>query len=169
MDCAVKQICRPGEMQRTVYDVHKRVHAIKVQAIATPNGLVANLYDPVEGRRHDSEMLADSAILPLLQQYSVNQNGNQLCIYGDLAYPLWPQLQTPFINPQLNPQQAAYNTAMSKARVGVEWVFGDIAKFLKFLDFKKNLKLGLLPIAKMYIVCALLINIHTWLYDFQLL
>ena len=57
MDCAVKQICRPGEMQRTVYDVHKRVHAIKVQAIATPNGLVANLYDPVEGRRHDSEML----------------------------------------------------------------------------------------------------------------
>ena len=69
-------------------------------------------------------MLADFAILPLLEQHSINENGNQFCIYGDLAYPLRPQLQTPFSNPQLNPQQAAYNTAMSKARVVV-----DIANF----------------------------------------
>ena len=55
-----------------------RVHAVKFQAIATPNGLVANLYGPVEGRRHNSGMLADSAILPLLKQYLINQNGNQL-------------------------------------------------------------------------------------------
>ena len=107
-------------MQRTVYNGHKHVHAIKFQAIANPNGLVANLYAQIEGRRHDSGMLANSAILPLLQQYSVNQNGNQLSIYGDLTYPLRPQLQAPFSNPQLNPQQAAYNTAMSKARAGVE-------------------------------------------------
>ena len=64
-------------MQRTVLNGHKRVHVRKFQAIATPNGLVANLYGPVEGRCHESEMLADSAILPLLQQYSINQIGNQ--------------------------------------------------------------------------------------------
>ena len=58
---------------------------------------------PLGGRRHDSTMLADSAILPLIQQYSINQNGNQLCIYGDLVYTLWPPLQIPFSNPQLNP------------------------------------------------------------------
>ena len=97
-------------MQRTVYNGHKCVHAIKFQAIATPNGLVANLFGPVEGRRHDSGMLADSAILPLLEQYSINQNGNHLCIYGDLAYTIRLQLQTPFSKPPLNPQQAAYNT-----------------------------------------------------------
>ena len=79
-----------------------------------------DLYGPVEGRRHDSGMLANSAILPLSQQYSVNQNGNQLSFYGDLTYPLRPQLQAPFSNPQLNPQEAAYNTAMSKARAGFE-------------------------------------------------
>ena len=106
-------------------------------------------------------MLADSAILPLLEQYSINQNGNQLCIYEGLDYSLRPQLQTPFSNPQLNPQQAAYNTVMSKARVGVEWVFGDIANFFKFLDFKKSFTLGLSPIGKMYIVCGFLMNIHT--------
>ena len=161
VDGTVRPICRPGEMQRTVYNGHKRVHAIKFQSIVTPNGLVSNLYGPVEGRRHDSGMLADSAILPQLQQFSRNQNGAPLCIYGDLAYPLRQQLQTPFRNPQLNPQQSAYNTAMRKARIGVEWVFGDITNFFKFLDFKKNVKLGLSPIGKMYIVCAFLMNIHT--------
>ena len=65
MDGTVTQICRPGKMQRTVYNGHERVHAIKFQGIATPNGLVANLYGPVEGKRRDSGMLADSAILPL--------------------------------------------------------------------------------------------------------
>ena len=45
----------------------------------------------------------------------------------------------PFNNPQLNPQQAACNTAMSKARVGVEWVFRDIANFLNFSNSKKTL------------------------------
>ena len=65
VDGTVRQICRPGKMQRTVYNGHERVHAIKFQGIATPNGLVANLYGPVESKRRDSGMLADSAILPL--------------------------------------------------------------------------------------------------------
>ena len=69
VDGTVRQICRPGEMQRTVYNGHRRVHAIKFSAIVNPNGLVANLYCPVEARRHDSGMLGDSVILPLLQQY----------------------------------------------------------------------------------------------------
>ena len=87
-----------------------------------------------------------------------------MCIYGGLAYRLWPQLQTPFSNPQLNPQQATYNTATSKASVGVEWVFEDIANFFKLLDFKKNLELRLSSIGKIYIVCAFLRNIHTCVY-----
>ena len=61
-------------------------------------------------------------------------------------------------------KQNAYNTAMSKVRIGVEWVFGDIVNFYKFLDFKKNLKLGLQPIGKMYIVCTFLINSRTCMY-----
>ena len=62
---------------------------------------------------------------------------------------------------------------MSKGRVSTEWVFGDIANFLEFLDFKKNLKLGPSPIGKMYIVCAWFFNEHSylnlWLCDIQLL
>ena len=47
---------------------------------------------------------------------------------------------------------------MSSVRQAVEWIFGDIVNFFKFLDFKKNLKIGLSSVGKMYIVSALLHN-----------
>ena len=45
---------------------------------------------------------------------------------------------------------------MNSVRVSVEWLFRDIAEYFKFVDFKKNLKIGLTSIQKMCIVCALL-------------
>ena len=53
---------------------------------------------------------------------------------------------------------------MSSARVSVEWVLNDIINCVKFLNFKKNLKVGLSAVGKMYIVCALMENAHTFLY-----
>ena len=50
---------------------------------------------------------------------------------------------------------------MSSARVSVEYVFNDVINCFKFLDFKKNLKVGLSAVGKMYIVCALMQNAHT--------
>ena len=47
IDGTVRPICRPGEMQRTVYNGHKRVHAIKFQSVTLPNGMIANMYGPV--------------------------------------------------------------------------------------------------------------------------
>ena len=64
----VRPICRPGRNQRVVYNGHKRVHALKFQSVAAPNGLIANLYGPVEGRRHDSAILAMSGLLAQLEQ-----------------------------------------------------------------------------------------------------
>ena len=92
----MRRVCRPGRNQRVLYNGHKKVHAIKFQSVATPNGLVANLFGLVEGKRHDSTMLARSGLLPLLTQHARDPEGNVLCIYGDPAYPLRPQLQTAF-------------------------------------------------------------------------
>lgn len=50
VDGTVRPICRPGEHQRTVYNGHKRVHALKFQCVALPNGLIGHLYGPV-GRK----------------------------------------------------------------------------------------------------------------------
>ena len=53
---------------------------------------------------------------------------------------------------------------MSKVRVAVEWVFGDVINYFKLVDFKKNLKIGMSAVGKIYIVCALLRNAMTCLY-----
>ena len=52
--------------------------------------------------------------------------------------------------------------------MSIEWLFRDILiDSFKFLDFKKNLKIGLSSLGKMYIVCALLHNAVTCLYGNQ--
>ena len=117
-----------------------------------------------EGRKHDAGMLTDSNMLADLNQYAILAAGKPLCIYGDPGYPLRVNLQGPFKNAVLTPQMEAYNAAMSSVRSSVEWLFGDIINYFKFLDFKKNLKIGLSSVGKMYIVCALLRNSLTCLY-----
>lgn len=134
------------------------VHAIKIQSVAVPNGLVANLYGPVEGKRHDSYTLNQSDLYNQLVQYAVDNNVNVLCIYGDPAYPHRPQLQCPLQGPRISQDEKDWNTATSKVRASVQWVFGDIINYFKFLDFKKNLKVQLSAVGKMFIVCALLQN-----------
>ena len=48
VDGTVRPICRTGENQRLVYNGHKRVHALKFQAVALPNGLIGHLFGPVD-------------------------------------------------------------------------------------------------------------------------
>ncbi|CAH3020793.1 unnamed protein product, partial [Porites evermanni] len=158
----------PDENQRIVYNGHKRVHALKFQSVAVPNGLIANLFGPVEGRRHDAGMLDESGLLTDLQRHCHTPHGDQLCIYGDPAYPLRPELMCPFregdYGRPLTPRMLAFNTAMSSVRVSVEWLFGDITNYFRFIDFKKNLRIGMSAVGKQYIICALMRNALTCLY-----
>lgn len=117
-----------------------------------------------EGRKHDAGMLADSGLLGDLQRFAFSPTGRPMCIYGDMAYPLRVHLQTPFRHLPLAPPMQEYNESMSSVRIAVEWLFGDITNSFKYLDFKKNLKIGLSSVGKMYIVSALLRNAITCLY-----
>ena len=69
VDGTVRQISRPGDNQHLVYNGHKRVPALKFQAVVIPSGLVANLYGPIEGRRHDAGMLEESGLLNIFYYY----------------------------------------------------------------------------------------------------
>ena len=189
IDGTVKPICRPKDNQREVYNGHKRVHALKFQSVVTPNGLIANLFGPVEKRRHDSGMLNMSGILHDLEHHSFSPTGQALCLYGDPAYPHRVHLQCQFARrPNLTPEEQAlcqascmhstnpwksnmkiseeqaFNQSMSQVRISVEWVFGDIVNYFKFTDFKKDLKIALSAVGKIYMVCALLRNALTCLY-----
>ena len=127
IDGTVRPVCRPNENQRSIYNGHKRVHSIKFQAVALPNGLVGNLFGPVEGRRHDSFMLAASGFLQELQRFSnCPVTGLPLCVYGDPAYPIRAHLQRPYKGAVLTPAQQDFNTSMSTVRSSVEWIFVDI-------------------------------------------
>ena len=121
----------------------------------------------LEGKRHDARMLAESQLLNHLQENAYSQTGEPLCLYGDPAYPHRLHLQAPYRNGQITPQMQAFNKSMSSVRVSVEWLFGDIANYFKFMDLKKNLKIGLSSVGKFYLVSALLTNALTCLYHNQ--
>ena len=112
-------------------------------------------------------MLRDSSILVDLERHAFTPAGHPLYIYGDPAYPLRIHWQAPFRDAVLTDDMAAFNASMSSVRVSVEWLFGDIVRSFKFLDFKNNLKIGLSAIGKMYVVCALIRNALTCLYGNQ--
>ena len=76
-----------------------------------------------------------------VQRSAYSPHGRPMCLYGDAAYPLRVHLQAPFRNAVLPPPMQAFNKSMSIGRESVEWVFNDIVKYFKFVDFKKNLKL----------------------------
>ena len=109
-------------------------------------------------------MLADSGLLRNLEQNAFLPDGRPACIYGDPPYPLRIHLQAPFRAVRLTPDMEAFNKSMSNVRVSVEWIFGDIVNYFKFMDFKKNLKIGMSQVGKMYVVCTILRNALTCLY-----
>lgn len=58
---------------------------------------------------------------------------------------------------------------MSKVWIFVEWIFGDVINLFKFLDYKKNFKIGLSIIGKMYVVCVIICNVLICMYGNQIL
>ncbi|XP_023933182.1 tetratricopeptide repeat protein 6-like [Lingula anatina] len=116
VDGTVRPLCRPTFFQRVCYNGHKRVHAIKFQSIVTPDGLIANLFGPVEGRRHDCFMLTLSGILEDFERGQwMDRDGDPFSIYGDPAYPLRDFLIPPYRTANLTPQQELFNAEMSSA------------------------------------------------------
>ena len=63
------------------------------------------------------------------------------------------------------PVMQAYNKDMSAVRVSVEWMFGNLTKYFSFVDFKRQIKVHLSAVGKMYAVSALLENARTCLYS----
>ena len=164
IDGTVRPIARPKYYQRVTYNGHKRIHSLKFQSVVLPNGLIANLAGPFEGKRHDSTILHESGLLASLKQIAFHNN-QPLCLYGDPAYPLGVHLQAPFRNRDPTPEMREFNKAMSAVRVSVEWMFGNITKYFSFVDFKRQMKVNLSAIRKIYCVTALLQNAHTCLYE----
>jgi len=168
IDGTVRSICRPTKYQRVCYNGHKRVHGLKFQSVVLPNGLIGHLFAPLEGRRHDCALLRHSGLLDQLEERQWRTaDGHSFALYGDPAYPNRDFLISPFRGAVLTAEESAFNRAMSSVRECVEWEFGKILSIFAYLDYKKNQKIFLQPVAKYYIVGAILANCHTCLYGNQ--
>ena len=88
---------------------------MKFQSVVLPNGIIANLAGPYEGRRHDSTMLQQSDLKRV-----AHFNDQPLCLYGDPPYPLGVHLQVPFQGRVLTDEMQAYKKTMSSLRVSME-------------------------------------------------
>ena len=110
-------------------------------------------------------MLAVFGLYDDLENFAFCPVGREMCLYGDSAYPLRIHLQAPFRVGVLTRQMEIFKEKMSAVRESVELLFADIIDYFKFRDFKKNLRIGLSQVGKIYIVCAILRNALTCLYS----
>lgn len=109
-------------------------------------------------------MLYASELLEKLENHVGAQN---YYLYGDCGYPMRRLIITPYQGINLNEEQKSFNYVMSQMRICVEWEFGELFEQFAYLDYKKNQKIYLQPLAKYMYVAALLKNCQTCLYGSQ--
>jgi hypothetical protein len=161
IDGTLRPTCRPMRRQRDYYSGLKHMHGIKFLSITTPSGLFAFMWGPVVGKRHDGFLTHQSNILHQLQATQTALGERNFCVYGDLAFPLCPQLMKPFAEEDATEEEKACNEDMKAGRITVEWGFRLITSLWSYLDFKRGLKVLQAPVGNLYLCGALLANCHT--------
>ena len=102
-----------------------------------PNGLIAHMFGPIEGRRHDAFMLGVSGLTGKLRRFQT-PTGEPYVVYGDPAYGLAHNIIGPLRGAHSADDEQAFNTEMSKVRACAEWGFGKICLNFAYLDFKRK-------------------------------
>ncbi|CAN7989999.1 unnamed protein product [Ixodes pacificus] len=88
IDGTARPICRPSKDQRPYFSGHKRVHALKYQAVMCANGMICQLDGPFPRHKHDAGRLQQQETRGFAKGFCSEQNTQKYVIYGDPAYPL---------------------------------------------------------------------------------
>ena len=160
VDGTLRKCCRPIVFQDSLYNGWKKIHCIKFLSIVTPDGIIITLIGPWAGIAHDARMWAESGVEDVLRAFCVTDDGVQLALFGDAAFPRSICMLGPFEG-VVDVWRTAMNRQMSSLRESVEWMFNRVLQLFTYLDFSRNLKVLLSPIAKSYMVGALFTNIRT--------
>jgi hypothetical protein len=159
IDGTVRPICKPKHLQSAVYNGKDRLHALKYQAVVTPDGMLQQLGGPWPGARHDMHMVRQSCVLPYLRALPTATDGSLFSIYADCGYAEAPGLVTPYFDGAVNVWHEAINQAMASSRIAVEWAFGDIVLQWSHVDFTRtNQLLSNRKCAQVYLVAGLMTN-----------
>ena len=175
IDGTLHQICRPSmtrrripgirnrnNIQRAAYSGHKRHHGLKFQSVVLPDGMIAQMFGPVEGRRHDITLLHLSGLAQRMQLLPPDAY-----IYGDQAYGVKPWLLSPFRGANKTIGMRRWNRHLRTCRISVEHGFKIVTGLWSHLKFVPAQKVFNTPVSKQYIVCTALANAHNCIYPNQ--
>ena len=85
-------------------------------SVTVINWLIAHIFGPIEGRRHDAFMLSVSGLSLNLRPLNT-PNGEPYVLYGDPAYGLSRNILSPSRGKNLSPKENDFNKAMSSVGV----------------------------------------------------
>ena len=157
-------MCHPTWFQRQGYSGHKKVHALKYQAVVLVNGIIAHLYGPKVGHHNDNHLLASSGLLDKCAEHAIHPNATlpplerYFQLFGDPAYSISPLLMSPFSRNQRTEEELEWNEAMASVRIEVEHAFGGVVRAWPFLDAWWKHQVFLSPLGHYYHVGVLLTN-----------
>ena len=84
--------------------------------------------------------------------------GRQYVVIGDSANSVRVFLEIPFEGANLSAIKKAFNKAMSKSRVTVEWFFKELNSLWSFVDYERLLRVNQMPVGLIYRAAVLLTN-----------
>jgi hypothetical protein len=115
IDGTFRKMSQPGQIQEVVYNGHKQGHGVKFQSVVTPDGLIIDLYGPIEGSRHDAFLFMKSQLGQRISALPLSPDQKCFYLYGDAGYQgLSRDIYTPFINPVRGSIEAKFNLEMSR-------------------------------------------------------
>ena len=116
------------------------------------------------GVKRSRSLTAKAAWVATLAEHCVVA-GILYYLFGDRGYTHGnPALQVPFKGAAVTAPQRQYNRVMSGIRQPVEWGFGKVSSLFAFVDFEKNQKLYLQPVASYWLIATMLTNCHSCFY-----
>ena len=122
-----------------------------------------HLHGPMEGRRHDWTLFLQSEIDEYMEML-LCVDGLQYAMYGDAGYRTRLFLDTPFSGSNLSDIEKAFNKAMARSRVTVEWFFKEVKLYWSYVDFKRKMRTREHAVGAIYVAAVLLTNMRNCIY-----
>jgi hypothetical protein len=137
----------PKEIQQAWWTGWKKLHGLKWQTVALPNGCDFEVHGPASVRHNDNYTLDQSRIEDKLAELQADEELTY-AMFGDSAYSDSEWIVT------------GDGRGMSSVREPIEWDYKDLKTMWKAIDYKHALKMRNQPISKIMFVCMLFRNAH---------
>jgi hypothetical protein len=142
------------DTQRAVYSGYYAGWGLKYLHCVLGNGMIAQVWGPVDGRRHDGHLFQISQINNKLECLS-QMSGSVIEAHGDSAFPASSHTRK------------GGGWEMNRKRICVEWTIGKIVQQGASLDMSVHQQIYLNRPGALYLVGCLLTNFHTCVYGSQ--